>query len=170
VSRTRTPPKPSPGRPEEYDWDHWKRLYARGEDWVTLEVLSSVENAPSLDSLKRHSAQERWADARKEFRHDNATKLRQLDQLNTLEIKQRQAKLGRAGQMIVAQAMANPEKIVAALRENPTALANVARTFTEMERKAAGIEELKINFSNLTDDQLERIARGEDPAKVINGA
>ncbi|NJK42950.1 MAG: hypothetical protein HC933_00600 [Pleurocapsa sp. SU_196_0] len=128
------PPNPPPGRPEEYDWDNWKRLYARGEDWVTLEVLSSVENAPSLDSLKRHSAQEGWAEERKQFRHDNATKLRQLDQLNTLEIKQRQAKLGRAGQMIVAQAMANPEKIVAALRENPTALANVmSRLFSDRD-------------------------------------
>ena len=159
-----------PGRPEEYDWDHWKRLYARAEDWTTLEVLASLENAPSIGSIKRHSVDENWAAARTQFRADNATKLRQLDQLNTLEIKQRQAKLGRAGQMIVAQALANPELIIAELRKNPTALANVARTFAEIERKAAGIEELKVNFSTLTDDQLERIAKGEDPSKVIGGA
>jgi hypothetical protein len=154
----------------KYDWNQWRKLYIRGDDNTTLESLSLLENAPSLGQLKRRSSQENWAEDRAWVRDQSATKARESDAFAITEIRQRHAEFSRALQNVIARALANPEELIHELRRNPSALASLARAAMEIERRAYGLEELNINLNNLTDEQLARIAAGEDPAKVVGRA
>lgn len=55
------------------DWNYWRLQYVSGADDLTLEALSREPGAPALNTLKKRSSRECWADQRKQFRHQSDT-------------------------------------------------------------------------------------------------
>lgn len=164
-----------------YDWDYFRHKYVTGEDAVTLDFLSSQPNAPSLHRLKIKSSEQSWAEQRKTFRNQAATiatqgataqeATRQTQQLvDAAEMIARHIKLARALQSIATEAL--QKKVVTAEDLNARDILAWLNQGVQMERLALDLAtarvavEAKIDFSTLTDEQLERIAAGEDPAKV----
>lgn len=154
----------------EVDWAHWRRLYVRGADDVTLESVSAIPGAPTLNSLKKRSAREDWPGLRKEFRHQVAAKLRELDAEVAAEVRQRHANLGKAmiglatlGLQALLERSRQGEKVVL----DDLQITRLARVGAEIERKALGLEELSVNFrelkrpedlAKLSDEELVRLA------------
>lgn len=86
------------GRPVEYDWIYWRDRYARGGE--TLEQLSRLPQAPSIQALKEKSSQENWPQHRLDFSSQVKTKLRENSVETEVEIKKRHLDLAKALQTI----------------------------------------------------------------------
>jgi len=163
------------------DWEYWRHKYVSGDDAITLDYLSCLPNAPKLPTLKKRSAEKLWADQRKTFRYQTATRVaesstaqaaiaqtRQL--VDAAELITRQLQMAKALQSIAAKrlkdfdpAELNAKDLVAWIKEA-----------TNIERLAMGLAtdrlevNVKVDVSTLTDEQLERLAKGENPAHVLN--
>ncbi len=124
-----------------------------------------LEGAPSLDALKRRCANENWREKRALLKHAIDTKARDLAQMGIAEVRARHARLGKAMLAIAGKGLAHiePEKL------GDLGVSRLARVGAEIERKALGLETLTLRFEELSDEQLERIAAGEDPDKVLEG-
>ena len=157
----------SRGRPVKYDWNHFRILYIKGDDQVTLESISKLPDAPGEVHLRVKSAKEGWRELRQDFRVAVADEMQSFQNLIGLEVRQRQVELARAGQAIVSRVLSDPDAIEKSLSKNPTALATFAKTFADLERKALGLDEARLDMRELSDEQLQRIAAGEDPLKVL---
>lgn len=161
------------------DWDYFRHKYVSGDDSVTLSVLSRLPNAPNLTTLKRRSREELWAEQRRQFRYQAATKmadsattqeaLRQTEQLvDQVEAIARHLKLARALQGTATKALqlVDPESLhprdMLAMLSQGVQIERLA-----MEMATSRVELGKLDLSTLTDEQLERIANGEDPQKVV---
>lgn len=166
----------------QHDWNYWKHRYVTGDDSVTLELLSKTPNAPKLNTLKKRSSEESWLEQRKTFRNQAATiatndatgqeAIRQTQQLvDAAEMIARHVKLARALQGIAAEAL--QKKMITAEDLNPRDLLSWLNQGVQMERLALDLAtsriavEAKVDFSTLSDEQLERIAAGEDISKVV---
>jgi hypothetical protein len=165
-----------------YDWDYFRHKYVTGDDAVTLEHLSKQPNAPSLHRLKIKSSEQSWAEQRKTFRNQAATiatagatgqeAIRQTQQLvDAAEMIARHVKLARALQSIATEAL--QKKMITAAELTARDVLAWLNQGVQMERLALDLAtsrvevEAKIDFSKLTDEQLERIAAGEDISKVV---
>lgn len=149
--------------PRQYDWDYYRQKYVTGGDNVTLEFLSELPNAPSLDRLKYYSSTEGWLDQRKAYQHQLNTKTLQAASTTEAEISARHMKLARALQnkALIALSAVDP----ATLR--PGELLNFLKESVKIERDALGIENQhtleivarykSVNLSDLTDDELEAL-------------
>jgi hypothetical protein len=163
------------------DWDYWKYKYVSGSDEVTLEALSNIPNAPKLPTLKKRSVEDSWADQRKAFRYqtytkisDSATTQQAVEQTQKLvdaaDVITRHLQMAKALQSIAAKRLTqfDPEELSA---RDLVAWVNAA---TNIERLAMGLSteqhevNVKVNFGSLSDEQLERLAKGENPAHVLN--
>lgn len=164
----------------KFDWDYWRYRYVTGEDALTLEALSHTPGAPSLDTLKRYSRLESWPEQRKRFRHQAATiavedataqeAVRQVQKLfEASEVVTRHLQLAKALQTIAAKRLRNmdPEELT------PKEAVAWIQKGTQLERLAIGLAtdkteiELIIDYNSLSDEQLQRIAAGEDPRHVL---
>ncbi|MCC5640359.1 hypothetical protein LC593_31905 [Nostoc sp. CHAB 5844] len=165
----------------KHDWDYWRYKYVSGDEAVTLEVLSRSPNAPGLRALKTRSTQESWVEQRKAFRHqaiakvtESATAQQALHQTQQLvdaaEAIARHIKLAKALQSLAASRIKNLSPTELSVKD----LLQFIKEGTNIERLAIGLStertevDVKIDFSALSDEQLERLAKGEDPRSVLN--
>lgn len=163
-----------------YDWEYWRHRYVAGDDQATLEFLSKQPNAPSLHRLKIKSSEASWADQRKTFRNQAATiatqsataqeAVRQTAQLvDAAEVITRHLQLSKAIQSVATKALRDLD----AAELSPRDILSWISSGTQIERLAMGMAtervevDATVDFSNLSDEQLQKIANGEDPAKVV---
>lgn len=164
-----------------YDWDYFKHRYVTGDDAVTLNYLSTQPNAPSLHRLKIKSSEDAWAEQRKQFRNQAATVA--LNSATGQAATQQIQKLVDAAEMITRhlqiskglQGMAWKALQDRKITESDLTARDVLawlNTGVQMERLTLDLDtarikvDTKIDFASLSDEQLERIANGEDPEKV----
>jgi hypothetical protein len=156
-----------------YDWEYWRHLYVSGDDAMSLEELRKRPNAPSIGSLKRRSTAESWPEQRKQFRYRAATvatqsatgiaAAQQVTQLvDAAELITRHIQLAKAIQGKAAKALRSIDPDSMAARD---VLAWI-KEGTQIERLALGLAtervETQIEVSTLTDEQLLKLAAGED--------
>ena len=156
-SRAKREPKPR-GRPTKHDWTQWRRLYMRGDDRVSLESLSLLNDAPSLGQLKRRSSAEDWPSLRAELRVQSETKIREIDADLKTEVRGRHAKVGKALITLGVRALAHlrPEQLEA------VDAVRLLKIGTDIERKALGMEEINVRLGRLkTPDDLDKLGEAE---------
>lgn len=156
--------------PRKIDWIYWRDRYIQGSD--SLDALSRVANAPSLDALKKRCSSESWQDLRKEYIHQKAqqealkpeAKQAVMDAqriIDASEVIVNHKGLARALQGKSAQAL----KALDPLTLKPSEIAQFIKLGTELERLSMGMETERtattIDFTQLSDAELEAIARGE---------
>lgn len=153
----------------KHDWERWRHLYVTGEDDITLVTLALIPGSPSLASLKRRSMQELWTDQRKRFRSQRdtqairddaavaaATKVSQL--VDAAEMLTRHMKAFRlAGGKAISKLQDVDSKNLS-IRE----ALDLLKWAVEGERLTEGLatSRQEIDFSQLSDAELERLARG----------
>ena len=158
---TTNPPKPTRargGRKPTYDWSHWRRLYMRGDDSVSLESLSRITDAPSLAQLKRRSSAEDWPGLRAELRAQSAAKLAEADRDLKVEIRRDHLRFARALRAIAVRGMAHldPAKL------GDAGVYRLGKLSTDVERKAAGMEELNIRHGRIRKpEDLDNLSEAE---------
>lgn len=170
---------------DRFNWDYIRHRYVTGGDEITLELLSKEPNMPSLATLKKKSSSDFWADQRKQYRYQAVTlaaetqagqdAIRKLEEIQKLvdaaEMITRHLQLARAIQGVATQAL--KDKLITAADLNPRDLLAWLQQGITLERMVADMAtehvkvQVDIDVSSLSDEQLQRIAAGEDPAKVI---
>ncbi|GGJ65274.1 hypothetical protein [Deinococcus aquiradiocola] len=152
-------PKSAGGRPPKYDWSSIRREYIRGDERVTYLSLSTKTGYPSHDVIKSRAAREDWTDLRAQFQHKVAAAAQNLDLETLEEVRNRQARIGKALQTTAVKGMAhlNPQELSA------FEVARLAQVGSDLERKARGMEEFTVrvedlrspaDLKNLTPEQL----------------
>jgi len=155
-------------RKPRYDWEYYRHQYVTGD--ATLAELATLQAAPKLDTLKHHSMQEDWPGQREQYRHQTATKTQDLASTTEAEVAARHVRIAKVLQEKALQRLKGldmssltPREVLAFIREA-----------TDIERKALGMDNLtirnlkKVNWQDLTEEQLRRIAAGEDPDSVLD--
>jgi hypothetical protein len=169
----------------KFDFDHWKREFIKGDDDVTLVQIAKKVGAPEIGALKARAKKEDGLGQRQDFRRAVSEAKMATQSMIAAEAQQRQIQVGRAGMALVVRAMSgqtkvtlpggteamkdNSELIIAQLVKNPNSLAQLAKVFTDIERRALGMDMGELDMDKLTTEQLERIANGEDIRKVMSG-
>lgn len=157
-----------------HDWDYWRHKYVSGDNSVTFEYLASLPNAPHLTTLKKQASQDAWVEQRKAFRHQvttnvavHATQDATVEQavaqtqklIDAAEMIARHVKMAKGLQSIILRKLQqmNPSEL------SPSALATWLKVSTDIERLALGMatEHTEIDFSGLSDEELEKLAKGE---------
>lgn len=177
----------------QIDWEYWRHRYVTGDDSVTLDFLSGIPNAPSLVTLKKHSTKDGWTQQRKAFRYQVDTRVYQdpvtretvtraqavatqtQKLVDVAEIITQHLLIARGARAIISrrlkEILSSPEEISKLSFRD---LGSMLKTVTDIERLAMGLAteraELNVNIdlSTLSDEQLERLALGEDPMAVLN--
>ena len=145
------------GRKPKYDWAKLRHDYVTGDDSVTLEYLSNLEDSPTLGTIKRRSAAEKWTDEREMYRYNVATKKLQKATVKDASISNTQlqdAKLLRA-------------RAYASLKHRKDAVLDdreirfYLQAAAELERKAMGLDQLHVQLdkhpSLLTTEELQQL-------------
>lgn len=141
------PSEKAAGAPPKYDWADVRRQYVRGDDTVTFAHLGAQIGHPKVDGIKKRAAQEKWADLRKEFRHQVGTKVQQMD-LETME----DVRLRHVGNARALQDLASKGLVALAKNSDALSVFEVARLMQlglEAERKARGMEEFTVKIEDL---------------------
>ena len=140
-----TAPKSAGGRPPKYDWSAIRREYIRGDEKVTYLSLSAKTGYPSHDVIKARAAREDWTDLRAEFQHKVATRAQTLDLETVEEVRNRQARIGKALQTSAIKGMAHLDH----QKLSALDVARLAQTGADLERKARGMEEFTVRVEDL---------------------
>lgn len=163
------------------DWEYLRHKYVSGDDSVTLDYLSKLPSAPVLGSIKNRASKESWAEQRKTFRYHSMTKL--ADSATAQKAIEQTQKLVDAAEIITQHLqLSKALKSIAArrLREfdptelSPRDLVAWITAATTIDRLAMGMStsnvqmDINVDMSKLSDDQLTRLASGEDVAIVLN--
>jgi hypothetical protein len=120
-----------------------------------------------------------WMKRRMEIKHKDysqAEKLRELaDRIITEAPKFTKAtRRFLSGKRDAAGNQLEPDKEIITIALDGNLLINCLRTASELQRKAAGVDDRQINLdidlNNLTDEQLEKIADGADILTVLSDA
>jgi hypothetical protein len=159
------------------DWNHWRLRYVAGDDSVTLEALSREPKAPALNTLKKKSSRESWAEQRERFRHQRdtiayhdatvaaaATEVKKI--IDSAEMLTRHAQLCKLMGAIAAHELQQLRR--KQLAGEPTglkpddALKFAIRAIAD-ERLTEGLatQRQEIDLSGLSDAELERLANGK---------
>ena len=158
------------------DWDKWRLRYVAGDDAVTLEALSREPEAPALNTLKKRSSKDSWAEQRERFRHQRdtiahhdatveaaASEVKKI--IDSAEMLTRHAQLTK-----LMGSIAQHELIALRRRQlngEPTGLKpddalKLARAAIADERLTEGLatQRQEIDLSGMSDAELEKIANG----------
>lgn len=162
---------------KKIDWSYWEHKYISSD--LSLDFLSKLPNAPTLNTLKKQSTEGLWRQKRQQFKEQTATAatqnavtqaaVRQAQQIiDAAELLQRHLQMAKALQSIAASRL----KSFSPSELSPKDLVAWVNAATNIERLALGLAtervEVQIDFSQLTDEQLERLAAGEDPRHLLN--
>lgn len=117
-----------------YDWDYFRHKYVTGD--ATLDALSSLPNAPALATLKRRSSTEDWAEQRRHYRDQTATKAREVASTTEAEVAARHARIARG---LIGKALQRLQQLdVNDL--SPKDVREYIKDAADLERKALGLE------------------------------
>lgn len=159
------------------DWDHWRLKYVTGNEAVTLDALSKEPDAPALNSLKKKSCRENWPEQRKRFRHQRdtiahhdatvsaaATEVKKI--IDSAEMLTRHAQLTKLMGAIAAhelQQLRRKQLAGESTGLKPDEALKLARAAIADERLTEGLatQRQEVDLSNATDEQLEKLAKGE---------
>lgn len=149
--------------PKQYDWDYYRTKYVTGGKQVTLEFLSEMPNAPSLDRIKYYSSTEDWPGQRKAYQHQVNTKALKAASTTEAEISARHMKMAKMLQGKAIQALQQIDPMML----KPNELLNFLREAVKIERDALGIENQQtlevisryktVDLSELSDEELEAL-------------
>lgn len=165
------------------DWEYWRHKFVTTE--MTLVELSQVPNAPALQTLKNRASKELWAEQRKQFQYQASTiasnastaqeAVRQTQKfVDAAEIITSHIQIAKAMKSIAARRLKDfdPKEL------SPKDLASWVKMAADMERLAVGLAterqevelsgNVDVNLSQLSDAQLERLAKGENVQDVID--
>ena len=140
--------------------------YVRGGDDVTLATLAEKYSIPA-NTLANHSAKEKWAAQREEFRRELKAVQRKKAIVTETEVRERQIKRGQLMQevsllgtkqhMLGTDPNGKPYSKLADAKELRLWMINGA----DLERKAAGLPsgdaDVLVNL-NVTPDDVERLS------------
>ena len=158
------------------DWNHWRLRYVAGDDSVTLEALSREPKAPALNTLKKKSSRESWAEQRERFRHQRdtiahhdatvasaATEVKKI--IDSAEMLTRHAQLTKLMGAIAAHELQQLRR--KQLAGEPTGLKpddalKLARAAIADERLSEGLatQRQELDLSSMSDAELEKLANG----------
>ena len=141
------------------------RHFATLAGWSTRYAWQArIDRAKQIDD---EALQREWEDRRKEWKQEEwdiaAKLLERAQQMLTFPVAEVTYQNDDDSVQIVKPAKWKPVDI-ARFAEVASKLARLA---AEMETERRKSENLNIDLSNLTDDQLQRIASGEDPIHVL---
>jgi hypothetical protein len=142
-----------------YDWEYLRHKYVAGD--ATLEDLAAPGDAPALDTLKKRSARDGWADQRAAYRHQTSTRTRELASTSEAEVAARHVKVAKALQHKALERLQTlkPEELA------PRDLLAFIKEAADIERKALGLDVQKVehsgsvNVEGAAHELAERIAR-----------
>lgn len=148
-----------------YDWEYLRHKYVSGD--ATLEDLSAPKEAPALNTLKKRSARDNWAEQRAAYRHQTSTRTRELASTSEAEVAARHVKVARALQHKALERLQTlkPEEL------NPRDLLAFLKEATDIERKALGLDVQNVRHSGAVNvegaahelaERIARLARGTD--------
>jgi hypothetical protein len=141
-----------------YDWEYLRHKYVAGD--ATLDDLAAPNDAPALDTLKKRSARDGWAEERAAYRHQTSTRTREFASVSEAEVAARHVKLAKALQHKGLERLATlkPEEL------SPRDLLAYIKEATDIERKALGLDTIRMTHlskppSDMTDDELREAVR-----------
>ena len=154
------------------NWDIWRRRFVTGDDTVTLVWLSEQPGAPSYSSIRKRSAPkwEDWEAQRRNYRKNLGTiaslspdakeAAEQVTKLvDTAEMFSRHIKAARLAGSKALQAlqMTDPATL------KPREALDWLKFAVEAERLTEGLatQRQQIDFSTMSDAELEKLAKGE---------
>jgi hypothetical protein len=158
------------------DWDYWRLRYVASDDLITLEALSREPKAPALNTLKKRSSRESWAEQRDRFRHQRdtlahqdakvvsaASEIQKL--IDTAAMITRHAQLCQLMGRIAAyelQQLRRKQLEGEATGLKPDDVLKLARAAIADERLTEGLatQRQEIDLSSMTDAELEKLANG----------
>lgn len=166
------------------DWDYWKHKFVTTD--LSLVDLSKVPDAPALQSLKNKAHQESWAEQRKVFKYQastiavqSATAQQAIEQTQQLvdaaALITQHLQLSKGLKSIASKRLQQIHKDESQIEKlSAKDLVSWIQAAAAIDRTAMGLANdrvevnVKVDVSALTDDQLDRLAKGEDPAHVLN--
>ena len=158
------------------DWDYWRLRYVSSDDSITLEALSREPKAPALNTLKKRSSRESWAEQRERFRHQRDTLAHQDTKVVAAASEVRKlidtaAMITRHSQLCQLMGSIAVYELQQLRRQQlagePTGLKpddalKLARAAIADERLTEGLatQRQEIDLSAMTDAELEKLANG----------
>ena len=139
-------------------WVALRDEYATGLDSVTLQSIADKHEL-KLDTVKRHSMREKWADARTLYRNRTSTETQKRAMTLEAEARARFVNLGKLMQLKGGQRIQglDPETLDADTARK------LLKDGVEVEAKGLGIDDgsgVSVNL-NVTPDDLERMTDEE---------
>ena len=141
-----------------YDWEYLRHKYVAGD--ATLDDLAAPNDAPALDTLKKRSARDGWAEQRAAYRHQTSTRTRELASTSEAEVAARHVKVARALQHKGLERLQSikPEEL------SPRDVLAYIKEATDIERKALGLDTIRMTQlnkrpSDMTDEELQEAVR-----------
>lgn len=159
------------------DWDKWRLKYVAGDDAVTLEALSREPEAPALNTLKKRSSKDSWAEQRERFRHQRdtiahhdatvvaaASEVKKI--IDSAEMLTRHAQLSRLMASIAIyefNRVREKQRAGQPTGLKPSEIAALAKLAIDTERMTEGLatQRQELDLSGLDDAALEKLARGD---------
>jgi hypothetical protein len=141
--------------PRKIDWNYYREKYIFGGDSVTYESLSTLPNAPAIDTIKRNASKYNWTQQRLAYRHKTATKTQERVSSTEAEATARHVRISQQLQGValerLKQAQQGNEKIP---------LSDVRQWLKdalEIEREALGLNHPTIQIQREVKLQLKVI-------------
>lgn len=161
------------------NWELWRTEFVRGDDTITLEVLSGRPDSPAIDSLKKKCAGEGWHEQRKRYREElakesvggNEVKLsveqaveRTQKIIDTAEMLTQHNAIAKALIGVGAAGIKELQKndFAKAKQLKPREILDFARLGMEMQRLIEGMATSKseIDLKGMSDAELDAIIDG----------
>lgn len=162
----------------KYNWKILAKEYVTGGDELTLEVMSKKENHPSIQSLLRVCAKERWVEQREMYRQRQAQNqavrdnIKRLDTEVSVHIEDTQTQINKLVDEvemltrhlnIIRLMMVKGVKGIEAIDPTtlrPSEALSYAKTALELERLTQGLATEKVDIQSVSDEDLEKLAYG----------
>lgn len=161
------------------DWKHWKDLYVTGDDSVTFQYLSEMEDAPAFSSIRNKacppedSGEPKWADLRKRYRQEQLREGVGGDKVRigvAEAIQKAEQIIDRAEMLVQHNALAKKMLSLAAKamvemdhsKLKPTDVEKFVKLGVDMQRTIEGMatSRTEVDFKNMSDAELDRIIDG----------
>lgn len=151
-----------------YNWEALRDRYVTGNE--DLRTIAEEPTTPAKGTLFTRSAREDWPAQRKAYRQHVASKTRTTVASEAAEVAARHVRIAKGMQAkgLAALQLLEPERLT------PYQAMRLLQLGADIERRALGMGDNpvdQVELSELTLDQLRRVAQGEDPRKVtVEGA
>ena len=155
---------------KKVDWDNWRKKFVQGPDDLDLKKLSEYSGAPAYQTLRNRSSQEDWPQQRKRYRDNASTLASTVPEVR--DIASTVTKIIDTGEMLTRHSKAAKMIGSIALRAfqsydpaslKPSEATAMMKLAVEVERLTEGLatQRQQVDFSNLPDSELEKIANGD---------